>query len=285
MRRRPGSHGEFRIPRTARPVGRTFAGTDGDNATGVIVATFGTDASVGATILALEEQLPAAEERLLRAQAELDAATTERDAVHRALEALRLLSGPPARTDEDHKTPVTEAPPVPAEAVPDTGQAPSTPGAPVPAGPTAAASAAKKKTPARKAPARKTAEPAKAAPTRATARGAKTGSGARTAAKQEPAARTGRAARPRPVGAEPPTAAPAAGRRTVTDADSILAALSGSAEPMRAREVSDKLGLEPLQANVNAVRTRLERLAKDGRAQRPGRGLYTATTQATGSGS
>ncbi|MFB7383160.1 prephenate dehydrogenase, partial [Kitasatospora purpeofusca] len=85
--------------------------------------------------------------------------------------------------------------------------------------------------------------------------------------------------------AEPPTAAPAAGRRTVTDADSILAALSGSAEPMRAREVSDKLGLEPLQANVNAVRTRLERLAKDGRAQRPGRGLYTATTQATGSGS
>ncbi|MFB7383091.1 hypothetical protein [Kitasatospora purpeofusca] len=68
---------------------------------------------MGATILALEEQLPAAEERLLRAQAELDAATTERDAVHRALEALRLLSGPPARTDEDHKTPVTEASPVP----------------------------------------------------------------------------------------------------------------------------------------------------------------------------
>ncbi|WP_406109901.1 prephenate dehydrogenase [Kitasatospora purpeofusca] len=247
------------------------------------MATFGTDTSVGSTILALEKQLPATEERLLRAQAELDAATTERDAVHRALEALRLLSGTPARTDED-RTPVTEAPPVPAEAVPDTERTTSTPAAPAPAGPAPAASAAKKKTPTRKAPARKTAEPEKATPTRATARGAKTGSDARTAAKQEPAARTGRAARPRPVGTEPPTAAPAAGRRTVTDPDSILAVLSGSAEPMRAREVSDKLGLEPLQANVNAVRTRLERLAKDGRAQRPGRGLYTATTQATGSG-
>ncbi|MFD7417433.1 hypothetical protein [Kitasatospora purpeofusca] len=248
------------------------------------MATFGTDTSVGATILALEEQLPATEERLLRAQAELDAATTERDAVHRALEALRLLSGPPARTDEDQRTPATEAPPVPAEALRDTERAASTPAAPAPAGPAPAASAAKKKTPARKAPARKTAEPEKATPARAKARGAKAGGGARTAAKQEPAARTGRAARPRPVGAEPPTAAPAAGRRTVTDADSILAVLSGSAEPMRAREVSDKLGLEPLQTNVNAVRTRLERLAKDGRAQRTGRGLYTATAQATGSG-
>ncbi|MFD9060742.1 hypothetical protein ACFVZ3_04385 [Kitasatospora purpeofusca] len=248
------------------------------------MATFGTDTSVGATILALEEQLPATEERLLRAQAELDAATTERDAVHRALEALRLLSGPPARTDEDQRTPATEAPPVPAEALRDTERAASTPAAPAPAGPAPAASAAKKKTPARKAPARKAAEPEKATPARAKARGAKAGGGARTATKQEPAARTGRAARPRPVSAEPPATAPAAGRRTVTDADSILAVLSGSAEPMRAREVSDKLGLEPLQTNVNAVRTRLERLAKDGRAQRPGRGLYTATAQATGSG-
>ncbi|MFD8323251.1 hypothetical protein [Kitasatospora purpeofusca] len=248
------------------------------------MATFGTDTSVGATILALEEQLPATEERLLRAQAELDAATTERDAVHRALEALRLLSGPPARTDEDQKTPATEAPPVPAEASRDTERAASTPAAPAPAGPAPAASAAKKKTPARKAPARKTAEPENATPARDKARGAKAGGGARTAAKQEPAARTGRAARPRPVSAEPPATAPAAGRRTVTDADSILAVLSGSAEPMRAREVSDKLGLEPLQTNVNAVRTRLERLAKDGRAQRPGRGLYTATAQTTGSG-
>ncbi|MFB8239568.1 prephenate dehydrogenase, partial [Kitasatospora purpeofusca] len=80
------------------------------------------------------------------------------------------------------------------------------------------------------------------------------------------------------------TAAPAASRRTVTDADSILAVLSGAAGPMRAREVSEKLGLEPLEANVNAVRTRLERLAKDGRAQRPGRGLYTATARGAGSG-
>ncbi len=246
------------------------------------MATFGTDTSVGATVLALEEQLPATEERLRRAQAELDAATTERDAVHQALDALRLLSGGPARTDEDHKTPATDAPPVPAEAARDTERATSAPGATVPAGPAPAASAAKKNTPARKAQARKTAEPAKATPARAKARGAKTDGGARTAAKQEPAARTGRATRPRPVGAEPPTAAPATGRRTVTDADSILAVLSGSAEPMRAREVSEKLGLEQLDANVNAVRTRLERLAKDGRAQRPGRGLYTVAAQGSG---
>ncbi|MEK2494014.1 hypothetical protein WN990_31140 [Kitasatospora purpeofusca] len=265
------------------------------------MATFGTDTNVGSTILALEEQLPAAEERLLRAQAELGAATTERDAVRQALEALRLLSGAPARTDED-RTPAADAPPVAvdappvaAEAVPDTEQAPSAPEAPVPAGPATAAAGAKKatptrKAPARKAPARKTAEaakeePARTEPKRASARGAKTGGGATTAAQQEPDARTGRAARRRgPVGAEPPTAVSAAGRRSVTDADSILAVLSGSAEPLRAREVSEKLGLEPVQANVNAVRTRLERLAKDGRAQRPGRGLYTATARGTGSG-
>ncbi|MFD4911127.1 hypothetical protein [Kitasatospora purpeofusca] len=263
------------------------------------MATFGTDTNVGSTILALEEQLPAAEERLLRAQAELDAATTERDAVHQALEALRLLTGAPARTDED-RTPAADAPPVAAETVPDTEQAPPTPQAPVPTGPATAATGAKtatptRKTPARKAPARKTAEtakeepakatPAKTEPTRASTRGTKTDGAARTAAKKEPAAPTGRTAPlPRPLDAEPPTAAPTAGRRTVTDADSILAVLSGTAEPLRAREVSDKLGLEPLQANVNAVRTRLERLAKDGRAQRPGRGLYTATTRRTGSG-
>ncbi|MFB7675112.1 hypothetical protein ACFC26_27240 [Kitasatospora purpeofusca] len=257
------------------------------------MATFGTDTSVGSTILVLEEQLPAVEERLRRAQAELDAATTERDAVHRALEALRLLSGGPARADGGRKTPAAEAPPVPPEASGDTERAASAPVAPVPAVPAAVpaavAAGTKKAAPARKAPARKAAEPEKTARTRATARGTKTGGGARTAAKQAPAARTGRTAprpRPRPVDATPPTTAPAAastaGRRTVTDADSILAVLSGSAEPMRAREVSEKLGLEPLQANVNAVRTRLERLAKDGRAQRPGRGLYTATAQGPG---
>ncbi|KJY26052.1 hypothetical protein VR45_37945 [Streptomyces sp. NRRL S-495] len=251
------------------------------------------------------------EERLLRAQAELGAASAERDAVHQALDALRLLSGAPARTDGD-PPPAAAAPPVPAEAARDAERAGSTPGAPAPTEPAAvaagAASGAKKatparKTPARKASARKTAEPAKAEeakaeeakekpakatpaktePTRASARGAKTGGGTKTAAKQDPTARTGRtASRSRPVDAEPPTAAPAAGRRTVTDADSVLAVLSGSAGPMRAREVSEKLGLEPLEANVNAVRTRLERLAKDGRAQRPGRGLYTATARGSG---
>ncbi|MFJ2811864.1 hypothetical protein [Kitasatospora sp. NPDC087271] len=39
----------------------------------------------------------------------------------------------------------------------------------------------------------------------------------------------------------------------------------------------DLLGLDALEGNINALRTRLERLARDGRAQRPGRGLYTVT--------
>ncbi len=52
--------------------------------------------------------------------------------------------------------------------------------------------------------------------------------------------------------------------------------LADASGPLRAREVAGLLGLDGLDSNVNAVRTRLERLAKAGQAQRAGRGLYTA---------
>ncbi|MGW6918243.1 hypothetical protein ACWGB8_31190 [Kitasatospora sp. NPDC054939] len=85
------------------------------------------------------------------------------------------------------------------------------------------------------------------------------------------------AVQPEPAGEKPPVkaAVPAQGRRRVADADSVLGVLSRAEGPLRAREVAGLLGLDALEGNVNAIRTRLERLAKDGRAQRPGRGLYT----------
>ncbi|MFB7618066.1 type IV toxin-antitoxin system AbiEi family antitoxin domain-containing protein [Kitasatospora sp. NPDC056181] len=65
------------------------------------------------------------------------------------------------------------------------------------------------------------------------------------------------------------------GRRRLTDAESVLSVLGQGAGPLRAREVARLLGLEDADGAVNAVRTALERLAKAGRAQRTGRGLYT----------
>ncbi|MFJ9776095.1 type IV toxin-antitoxin system AbiEi family antitoxin domain-containing protein [Kitasatospora sp. NPDC101157] len=50
--------------------------------------------------------------------------------------------------------------------------------------------------------------------------------------------------------------------------------LADAQGPLRAREVTARVGNEESADNVNAVRTALERLTKAGRAQRPGRGLY-----------
>ncbi|WP_199520467.1 hypothetical protein, partial [Kitasatospora sp. MBT63] len=72
---------------------------------------------------------------------------------------------------------------------------------------------------------------------------------------------------------------PGGGRRPgLTDAAGVLAVLADASGPLRAREIAGLLGLDTLDSNVNAVRTRLERLAKAGQAQRTGRGLYTAAT-------
>ncbi len=64
----------------------------------------------------------------------------------------------------------------------------------------------------------------------------------------------------------------------------MLAVLAKMAGPLRAREVTEELGLEGVAANVNAIRTQLERLASRGRAQRTGRGLYTVAPQGVISG-
>ena len=73
----------------------------------------------------------------------------------------------------------------------------------------------------------------------------------------------------------PSTTASAPGRRRLADTDGVLAVLSQASNPLRAREVVGLLGLDAVDANINAIRTRLERLAKSGQAQRSGRGLYT----------
>ena len=64
-------------------------------------------------------------------------------------------------------------------------------------------------------------------------------------------------------------------RRKVADADNAPEVLSKAAGPLRVREVVEGLGLDAREGNLNVIRTRLERLAKDGRAQGTGRGLYT----------
>lgn len=70
----------------------------------------------------------------------------------------------------------------------------------------------------------------------------------------------------------------AAVRKRRTDAKSVLAVLTGTSESLRARQVAEALGLDGADSDVNAVRTMLERLAKNGAAQRTGRGLYAAVS-------
>ncbi|MET8629632.1 hypothetical protein ABZW30_38885 [Kitasatospora sp. NPDC004669] len=82
------------------------------------------------------------------------------------------------------------------------------------------------------------------------------------------ARKTGKA-KPAPQAA----AAPKAPRTT----DAVANFLATAGEPVRARDVALALGREDTPNAVNAVRTALERLVKASRAQRVGRGLYTAT--------
>ncbi|MFC8454155.1 hypothetical protein [Kitasatospora sp. NPDC057223] len=66
------------------------------------------------------------------------------------------------------------------------------------------------------------------------------------------------------------------------DAVGVPEVLSRAAGPLRAREVTELLGLDAAEGNIDVVRTRLERLAKDGRGQRVGRGLYTVADGLSG---
>ncbi|WP_329611749.1 hypothetical protein [Kitasatospora herbaricolor] len=85
-----------------------------------------------------------------------------------------------------------------------------------------------------------------------------------------------------PVNTAPAKAASTPGRRRLTDAEGVLAVLAQAQNPLRAREVAGLLGLDGADTTVNAIRTRLERLAKSGHARRPGRGLYTVAADRPG---
>lgn len=272
-----------------------------DDAVGAIVgngSTFGTDSGVGSTITLLETQLPAIREQRSRAEAELAAVTAEEEAITKALEGLRLLSG---TSLDGPSVPSSEMTAAPSQAVQDRGPAAAEPvgkqAAPSPAEPAATATAAKKRTaakpPAKKAATAKKTASAGARGTRVLASGAKKVAG-KSAASAEPAAAAKRvptarkaAAKRGPAGGEAAAAsAPQTGRRRkVADAENVLELLSQAGGPLRAREVIELLGLDAVEGNVNAIRTMLERLAKDNRAQRTGRGLYTVATARPGAGS
>ncbi|MFI8460973.1 type IV toxin-antitoxin system AbiEi family antitoxin domain-containing protein [Kitasatospora sp. NPDC085464] len=121
------------------------------------------------------------------------------------------------------------------------------------------------------APAKKTT--AKKAAAKKTAGGARP----RTTAKRTAATRNtgpvGTGAEPAPEVSEKAASVP--GRRTTgATSETVLAVLADAQGPLRARELTARLGIGESADNVKAVRTMLERLAKAGRAQRPGRGLY-----------
>ncbi|MFJ9953236.1 hypothetical protein [Kitasatospora sp. NPDC091207] len=288
-------------------------------------STFGTDSGVALTIALLETQLPAVRERRRRAAEELAAVTAEQDAITKALEGLRLLSGTPLSDEGEGQgeplavelapVPTEVEAPVEAEAVKDAASAPEAvekPAAPAPDEPTTAAvtvaavagtgagtgkRVTAKRASAKKAPAKKTGPAKKAAPAAASTRGAQASAPAAKKAAPKPVAPAEAApkpaakrvspakksaAQPSPAAGEAPAEAPApqtGRRRKVADAESVLEVLAQAAGPLRAREVTERIGLDALAGNVNAIRTRLERLAKDDRAQRTGRGLYTVAAR------
>jgi len=273
--------------------------------------TFGADSSVGSTRDLLETRLPAVRARRRQLEDELASVIAQENAMVSVLEGLEALAGalldgpdePQAAAEANAPTEpaATPAEPPAAERA-GAGSRKAAPGKPAvkktttrkAATPakravrkTVAAKAAATDTPKRDA-ARAPAAPAKKATTAKAAKGTDTntargktarkavsGPGPRTqapAARKPKAAATGAGTGKRTAPAET-----ARGRRRLTDAHSVLAVLGQGGRPLRAGEVTALLGLDVDRAG-NAVRTMLERLAKDGRAQRAGRGLYTAVS-------
>lgn len=126
----------------------------------------------------------------------------------------------------------------------------------------------------------KTAGPGTAKKTTAKKAAAKKTAAKKTAVVKATAAKKTTAAEPAPSAQPQTDSTPPAtpGRRQRTDAKSVLAVLTGADDPLRARQVAGLLGLDGTDSDVNAVRTMLERLARNGTAQRTGRGLYTAVS-------
>ncbi|MEV6207238.1 hypothetical protein [Kitasatospora sp. NPDC051914] len=268
---------------------------------------------MGSTRALLEARLPAVREERTRLEEELAAVIAQENAMVAVLEGLAALSDAPLGEAEDAQAvlpvqPADEAPAAagelaesvePVEAAAPVETAVADEQAPAVVKKTAAKKTTKKAT-AKKAVAKKTA-PRKAAVGKGrAAKKSAAPSATQQDAEQEPAAvkKTARSAArttgPGPVRAKTATpvaarkstrakTAPAAvdqaqepskGRRRRTDADSVLGVLRQAEEPLRARDVADRLGLADTNGAVDAVRTMLERLAKASRAKRTGRGLY-----------
>ncbi|GAA2278792.1 MULTISPECIES: hypothetical protein [Kitasatospora] len=205
-----------------------------------------THLSVTSTIAVLRAELPELERHQQRLEAELAAVTGRLEAARDALRALQSLS----------------AVPLPKETV---GQAQRSSTEPSGEQDTAGAAAAPGRR--RAAARRKAASPTEPQRRTATRRKA-AGKAAKTTKTRERAVpKKTTTAASEPVEARKRTPGLSAG---------ILAYLAEVKEPVRAAQVTQALGRETTPANVNAVRTSLERAVKASQAQRTGRGLYQA---------
>ncbi|PBC69543.1 hypothetical protein BX265_6872 [Streptomyces sp. TLI_235] len=270
--------------------------------------TFGTDSGVGSTRALIEARLPAVRKHRQKLEDELAAVIAQENAMVSVLEGLVALSDAPL--GEEGKahgaTPVrrTDQPPV-ADVHEGEVKTETTAATRAPVSVSATKAKAKRASP-RNAAAVKTAGkraagrtaaagvPAsdraqapntaakKTAPRRSTKTAGTIAAQGKTAPKTAPRKEASPAAR-KPARVKTATATPdrtavepPRGRRRLTDANSVLAVLRQSEQPLRAREVTDRLGLDGVSGALDAVRTMLERLAKTSRAQRTGRGLYAA---------
>ncbi|MGW3046233.1 hypothetical protein ACWC9T_41135 [Kitasatospora sp. NPDC001159] len=263
--------------------------------------TFGSDSSVGSTRALVEARLPAVREQRRQLEEQLAALIAQEEAMVAVLEGLDVLVGAPL--GERDQVPDTvrvgvadELSAARAQSAQEPSESPVAESAGAPAAGRSAGprEAVSKKAAARKATARKAAAPAKRAAAKAVAGKAPAAGAREQDAAPAPAPAVRKAARgasksagttaargkaapakaTRGAGGRMTPAHPAAGRRRLTDAKSVLAVLGQGKGPLRAREVTVLLGLDDQNGAVDAVRTMLERLAKTGRAQRTGRGLY-----------
>ncbi|MFF9647267.1 hypothetical protein [Kitasatospora aureofaciens] len=243
-----------------------------------------TDTPFGDTVAKLERDLPVAEARRRALEDELAAAVAHEHALRGALESLRVLSGLSVQQDKDSVSAVGHTDGIGLAEV--TAERPA-------AGSDADPAATRKPGPVARAAVRKTAE--QDAGKRAKARVGVTKAVSKKSAQAaivtqttaSPSARRGVAKKVAPkkavarsspseleqVQITTPLPAPRR-RRTGVTVESILKVLSENDGPLRARAVVAHLGIDDEPGTVNSVRTALERLAKAGRAQRTGRGLY-----------
>ena len=205
---------------------------------------------------------------------EVTAASDGQDsAVAGSVEASPAPAEKPARKSTGRKTATRAA------ARKSTAGKAATATSPAPAGSAPAAASATKKTTARKAA-------AKGAPKAVAPKDTKPKATKKALPKARKASPSKAATAARKVtvtaASTPSKTASAPGRRRLADAEGVLAVLAQASNPLRAREVVGLLGLDAVDANINAIRTRLERLAKAGQVQRSGRGLYTVAAGGLG---